>query len=226
MEFLTYQAHHMEADELLRLAQLADHLGLPTLLHKAADHLIALPWHKNMLLLSTLLSLSAFSTDTDKRNMLLHHPQRGACTELQVLAVLEDMSIPRANCAPAVEVQRMQPAELQALFALLANSEEDSGPLYRAAAQQLLVPETLRPSTGWTKNVRVLHNIMLPDAGSKKQYFALPGCNIRLCVKRTSNLGKMSSVSTTNVRLDMQLMVFLKVCQMAPSYLCASFCRP
>ena len=135
------------------------------------------------------------------------------------------MSIPRVHCAPAVEVQQLQPAELQALFALLANNEEDSGSLYHAAAQQLLVPKTLRPSIGWTKNVRVRHNIMLPDAGSKKQYFALPGCNIRLCVTRTSILGKVVSVSTTKVQHDMQLVVFLKVHQLAPSYL-VLLCRP
>lgn len=193
-EYLKHHAEHMRAHELLRLAQLADHLGLPTVLDTAANRLIRLPWHNNMQILSTLLSLSAFARDTDKRNTLLHHPERGACTELQVLAVLEDMSISRADCAPSLEMYRLQPAELQALFALLANSEEDSGSLYRAAAQQLLIPENLRPSTGWTKNARVLHNMMMPVEGSKKQYFALPGCNFRLCVRRTRLIGKASSV--------------------------------
>lgn len=185
----------MEAVGLLCLAQLADHLGLLSLLSIAASQLIALPWHKNMLMLSALLSLSANATDTNKRNTLLHHPRRGACTELQVLAVLEDMGIPRADCASAIEVQRLQPAELQALFAMLANSEEDSGSLYRTAAQQLLVPETLQPTAGWTKTVRVVHNVMLPDAGPKKQYFALPECKLRICVKRKSNNAKAASAS-------------------------------
>lgn len=61
--------------------------------------------------------------------MLLHHPSRGVCTELQVLAVLEEMGIARADCASAIEVNKLQPAELQGLFALLVNSKEAPGQL-------------------------------------------------------------------------------------------------
>ena len=102
IEYLGGQAEHVEADGLLCLAQLADHLGLSSLLETAAEHLIMLPWHKNMQLLSSLMKLSVYATDTDKRNTLLHHPKRGAFTELQVLAVLEDLSIARADCASAL----------------------------------------------------------------------------------------------------------------------------
>ena len=145
IEYLAGEAEHMDSNRLLCLAQLADHLGLTSLLDTAdAEHLILLPWHSKMLLLTTLMKLSVYTTNTDKRKMLLHHPRRGAGTELQVLAVLKNMGIPRADCASALELQRLQPAELQGLIAALLDSEEDPGPLLRAAAKQQLVPEALR----------------------------------------------------------------------------------
>ena len=72
------------------------------------------------------------------------------------------MGIPRADCAPFLDLQRLQPAELQALFAVLVESEEDPGPLLRTAAKLQLAPEALRTSPDWTKKVRIVHNIMLP----------------------------------------------------------------
>lgn len=138
IEYLAGEAEHMDSNRLLCLAQLADHLGLTSLLDTAAEHLILLPWHSNMLLLTTLMKLSVYTTNTDK------HPRRGACAELQVLAVLKNMGIPRADCASALELQRLQPAELQGLIAALLDSEEDPGPLLCAAAKQQLVPEALR----------------------------------------------------------------------------------
>lgn len=47
IDFLSGQAQHMDADILLRLAQLADLLGLSSLLDTAAELLIALPWYKS-----------------------------------------------------------------------------------------------------------------------------------------------------------------------------------
>lgn len=177
--FLSGQAQHMDAEGLCCLAQLADHLGLSCLLDTAAERLIQMPWHKNMPLLSHLLKLSVYMADTDKRTKLLHHPKRGACTELQVLAVLESISIPRADCASALELQKLQPAELHGLIAALVDSEEDPGPLLRAAAKQQLVPESLRAAPDWSKNVRIVHNIMVPP---DKQSFELPESKLTLRV--------------------------------------------
>lgn len=89
VDFLTWQSQDMTAEEYLSLAQLADHLGLSSLLDTAAEMLIQMPWHNNISPISTLLKLSVYTADTDRRTKLLHHPNRGACTELQVLAVLE-----------------------------------------------------------------------------------------------------------------------------------------
>lgn len=193
VEYLSDQARHMKADGLLCLAQLADHLGLSSLLDTAADHLITLPWHENMPSLCSLLHLSPYTKNNDKGIRLLHHPRRGAHTELQVLAVLENLRIPRADCASAVELQQLQPAELQTLLAELVESEEDPGPLLRAAVKQQLVHVVRRPPPDSTKNVRIMHNIMLPnpdpwgppDAGI--QCYAIPESKFKLQVECTGD---------------------------------------
>ena len=146
VEYLSGQAQQLDAAELLCLAQLADHLGLSPLLDRAAEYLIVLPWHKTMWLLCTLLKTSVYTTDTHKRNTLLHHPRRGACTELQVLALLENIGLPRTECGSALEPEKLQPAELRALITAIVDSEEDPGPLFRAAVKQDLIPEVLRTS--------------------------------------------------------------------------------
>lgn len=129
----------MEGELLHELIKLADDLGLSSLLEAAAEALIKLPWQQqNMNWLNNLLQLSVYSSDIDKCNQLLHHPQRGAYTELQALQLLEQLGISRADCAPLLDLQGMQPAELHSLLAVLVNSEEDSGALLRAAVQQQL----------------------------------------------------------------------------------------
>ena len=122
----------------------------------SSEHLIVLPWHKNTLLITELLNFSVYTTDADKRFKLLHHPRRGACTELQVLALHEFMGMPKAECAPALELHRLHPAELHVLLTVLLDDEEDPGPLLRAAAcaaKQQLLPDDLRAAPDWTKNV-------------------------------------------------------------------------
>lgn len=180
--FLSIQAAYLEAEELLSLAKLADHLGLSSLLNTAADRLIKLPWHKHMSLLAARFKLAVYTTDTDKRVTLLHHSQRGACTELQVLAVLEHMGIPRANCASFLDLKGLQTAVLQGLLALLVDSAEDPGPLLRIAARLELIPEALRIPPDWSKSTRIVHNIMLlaPDSGVSAQHIALPECQLEL----------------------------------------------
>lgn len=102
------------------------------------------------------------------------------------------MSIPRADCASSLDLRRLQPAELQALFAALVDSEEDPGLLLRAAAKQLLVPEALRTAPDWTKRVRIVHNIMLPDPGAEfpVQHIELPMCVLELRLRRFMTQGK------------------------------------
>lgn len=109
--------------------------------------------------------------------------------------MLEDISIPRADCASALELQRLQPAELHGLIAAFVDSEEDPGPLLRAAAKQQLVPERLRAAPDWTKNVWIVHNIMVP---SHKQSFQLADSKLKLHVIMKKRLtGKATSVFIT-----------------------------
>ena len=79
----------MTGDALTCLAKLADHLGLSSLLETAAEALIKLPWEENMSHLLELLQMSLYKRETDRRDQLLHHPKRGAYTELQLLDLLQ-----------------------------------------------------------------------------------------------------------------------------------------
>lgn len=162
------------------MVHLADNLGLSSLCETAADHLVVLLWHRNMKWLVTLLNLTVYKADTQKRNKLLHHPQRGAYTELQVLAVLEDMGIPTADCASGLELQNLQPAELRALLAILVDCKDD-GSLLRAAVKQELVPEDLRAAPKLTKNVWIVHDIRLSDARSDDSAtHPFPSCKLHM----------------------------------------------
>lgn len=173
---------------LHQLIILADSLGLSSLLDAAAEALIKLPWERIMYQLNSLLQLSFYSSDPQKRNQLLHHPQRGAYTELQVLEVLEGLGISRADCASLLDLQGLQLAELHSLLAVLVDREEDSGPLLRAAVQQQLKPEALRPSPDWTKCIRFT-DIMLPSPESRIQWIALPHCRLRLSIQWKNKQG-------------------------------------
>ena len=188
-QYLSNQAHRMQGHALYCLAQLADHLGLSALLEAAAEALIKQPWEHNMKQLSSMLQITLYREDTSKRNRLLHHPQRGAYTELQVLELVESLDVADSDCAAAVDLERLQPAELHVLLAVLADAEHGST-LLRKAVQQLLVPEALRQPPDWTKHVRIMHNIMLPESGTSDSYIHLPRCIFKLRVERSHHDGK------------------------------------
>ncbi len=95
-----------------------------------------------------------YQRDTDKRNSLLHHPQRGAYTELQVLSLLESLGSTEDKLASALKMGGLQPAELHVLLGILASAERKPGILLRKAVQQHLTPERLQQTPDWTKPVR------------------------------------------------------------------------
>ncbi len=184
-DYLRVQAPKMTGDALICLAKLADHLGLSSLLGTAAEALMKLPWEKNMLRLNELLHMSLYKRDTDRRDKLLHHPQRGAYTELQLLGLLKALNLPWSKCASAIDLESLQPSELHALLGIFVNKNggSDSEAFLRPALQQHLVPEALRPKLDWTKPVRIIHNIMLPEqwgVNSKGQTILLPKCDLKL----------------------------------------------
>ncbi len=106
-----------------------------------------------------------------RMDQLLHHAQRGAYTELQVLEVLVSMNMPEAFIADMLKINKMQKVEFHALLSILLSSERQHGPLLRQALEQHMLPESLRPSRDPTCNTRFLHNVMLTG---KDQCFPLP----------------------------------------------------
>ncbi len=174
----------MTDQALLCLAKLADHLGLSSLLETAAEALIKLPWEKDTWCLKTLLQMSLYKRDPDRRDKLLHHPQRGAYTELQLLELLKRSDTPSSDCASAFDVESLQPSELHALLGVFADKKRPNfEALLHLALRQHMVPEVLRSKVDWTKPVRIIHNIMLPEqqgSNSSKQIILLPKCDLEL----------------------------------------------
>lgn len=193
IDYLCVQAQKMTGDALLCLAKLADHLGLSSLLETAAEALIKLPWEENMLYLNHLLQVSLYKRDTDRRDKLLHHPQRGAYTELQLLGLLKAVDTPRRNCASAIDLESLQPSELHALLGVFADEtwDSDSEALLRPALKQLMVPEALRSKIDWRKPVRIIHNLMLPERRgihTSSKTVPLHKCDLELHIKEGQGL--------------------------------------
>ncbi|DBB18067.1 TPA: hypothetical protein ACH3X3_003056 [Trebouxia sp. C0006] len=113
---------------------------------------------------------------TGRRDKLLHHPQCGAYTELQILDLLKAANTPWSDCASVIDLESLQPSELHALLGVFADEEWDSDfeALLRSALKQQMVPEALRSKLDWTKPVRITHNIMLPEERSDFHVQALP----------------------------------------------------
>ncbi len=194
IDYLCVQAQKMTGDALLCLAKLADHLGLSSLLETAAEALIKLPWEKNMLCLNHLLQMSLYKRDTDRRDKLLHHPKRGAYTELQILELLKAANTPWSDCASAIDLESLQPSELHALLGVFADEkwDSDSEAFFRPALQEQLMPEALRSKLDWTKPVRVTHGIMLPEqwrADNIVQTILLQKCDLKLHISHRHQEG-------------------------------------
>ena len=167
----------MTGDALLCLAKLADHLGISSLLNTAAEALIKLPWEKNMFCLNHLLQMSLYKRDTDRRDKLLHHPKHGAYSELQILNLFKAANTPWSNCASAINLESLQPSELHALLGIFADEKWNSD------SEAFLRPEALRAKLDWTKPVRLMHGIMLPEqwrADNSVQTIHLQECNFKL----------------------------------------------
>ena len=204
----------MPAHTLYCLAKLAVHLGLSCLLAAAAEALIKLPWEKNMGRLNRLLLMSVYKADTAKLNKLLHHPQRGAYTELQLLDLFHTAF--GGTCASAIDLERLQPDELHALLGILVDSQGSSDALLLSALKQSQIPETLRSKLDWSQPVRVIIQIVLPKQGEVRnstQLIRLPECDLALRITHRQSEGvwlcstvlmcmtKISVVAMFNMRL-------------------------
>lgn len=169
----------LAVDQVFEVALLADDLGLSELLEAGAAELAKRPWEENAIMgrLSILLQMTPYKQDVHKRNRLLHHPESGACTELQVLELLDMMTdIPEAEIVSALRIETLQPAELNVLLAALLKRQHDSNLLLRAAVEQKLVPEGLR-SPDWAKPVRIVEIVLSSD---RIQFIKLPQSGLKL----------------------------------------------
>jgi len=217
VNYLCVEEQQMRAHALYCLAKLADHLGLSCLLAAAAEALIKLPWEKNMERLKRLLLMSVYKADTAKRMKLLHHPQRGAYTELQLLDLLPAaIYSAESTYASAIDLESLQPNELQALLGILVDNRGSSDALLRSALKQSQIPEALRPKLDWSQPVRVITDIVLPKQGEVRnsmQLIRLPECHLTLRITHTQSEGvwlcstllmcmtKVSVVSMLNMSL-------------------------
>ncbi len=196
VNYLCVEEQQMRAHALYCLAKLADHLGLSCLLAAAAEALIKLPWEKNM--------------ERLKR-------QRGAYTELQLLDLLPAaIYSAESTYASAIDLESLQPNELQALLGILVDNRGSSDALLRSALKQSQIPEALRPKLDWSQPVRVITDIVLPKQGEVRnsmQLIRLPECHLTLRITHTQSEGvwlcstllmcmtKVSVVSMLNMSL-------------------------
>ncbi|DBA69487.1 TPA: hypothetical protein ACH3X2_001171 [Trebouxia sp. C0005] len=153
------------------VAQLGSHVGLVPIAELAAECIVKRPWEDGMQVLKEVLELPTYLQNKARMNQLLHHAQRGAYTELQILEILDSMNMPEAFIADMLKIDKMQTEELHALLSILLSSQRQHGPLLRQALEQHMLPECLRPSRDPTCHTRFLHNVMLTG---KDQAFPLP----------------------------------------------------
>lgn len=139
MQFLCDQVHLMSDKALTCLTKLGDHLCLPAIVTAAAEAIVKLPWEDNMHRLTDVIQMPVYQHHQQKLIELLHLPQRGAYSELQVLQLLEHLSYSEADIAAVVQVDIMQPAELHALMGILVNADhgKPSMLLHKTVQQRL-----------------------------------------------------------------------------------------
>ena len=186
VQYLTSQVLNMTDELLLCLAQLGDHLGLSELFDESVHALIQKPWVDNMHRIAQILVMPVFQQDIAKIDELLHHPGRGAYTELQVLQLLEMADMSQNNIAAVFKMDTMQPAEFDTLLGILVNTKHapSAGMLLCKAVQQHRLPESLQPCPDWTACTRIVHNVMMPDK-EEQEIMPLPHSAVYLKIYHT-----------------------------------------
>ena len=116
VKYLCSQLQRISDTMLLRIAKLADYLGLGSLCETAARMLVQLPWDEHSSSLSAIARLAYFHNSSGRLDALLHHPRRGACCELQLLEMLETAGVHDDRVASLIKVELMKQAELQMLL--------------------------------------------------------------------------------------------------------------
>ena len=99
----------MTCTALVSVAQLGDCLGLARLIESAAEILVQWPWSDNMESLAAICSLDHVH-DRALLRELLHHPNRGAVIQLQVLELLNCIVMPEEDVVFVLNLEKMQAA--------------------------------------------------------------------------------------------------------------------
>ena len=108
---------------MLSVANLADHLGMTSLCQFAADAIVRCPWTNGLSDLAAVHLLSPYADNNTAWYNLLHHVNRGAYTELQLLEFLENYHVCEEEIASVLQLDQMQPAEIQMLLSILSRSD-------------------------------------------------------------------------------------------------------
>ena len=195
LHFISQGTTQMTPDALMFVAELGDHLGLTSLVKDAADELIQASWVVHMQHLKQILQLPYFNQNLDRINKLLHHAKRGACTELQVMELLELCELSEDDIAAVLSIPTMQAAEVHTLLGILTNGRRLSAVLLHTAVTQHLKLPASCPEPTMTSGTFIVNNIMLPGPdGAKTTYTALPKSQLKLGVHRHTD-GKDSSTT-------------------------------
>jgi hypothetical protein len=208
--FLVYKALQLldcEREIWKAVAQLGSHVGLVPITELEAECIVKRPWEDGMQVLKEVLELLTYLQDKARMNQLLHHAQRGAYTELQILEVLDSMNMPEAFIADMLKIDKMQTEELHALLSILLSTERQHGPLLRQALEQHMLPECLRPRRDPTCHTRFLHNVMLTG---KDQAFPLPESPFAVHILETEQNGMQSHHVFCTFRQNVDVPSWLK----------------
>ena len=187
---------------ILSVAKLADHLGLPDLCATACELIVHHSWHRETHLGTFTDTMKQVQQLTDYKNSaqmwreLLHHPCRGATSELQVFQLLEALKTCEQDIRDALRWSDMPTSDAQALLYILSRQEntwhcpqhglhntsgsadeessqkqhcwDQAGNLMRTAVLQCLLPMGTTVINSCQRS-RFLHDIHLPlpDKGVK-----------------------------------------------------------
>ncbi len=108
---------------MLSVAKLADHLGLTSLCKFAAEAIVQRPWEHGLSDLMAVHLLTPYEDNEQQWCELLHHPKRGAYTELQLLDFLKEYHICEQTIAGFLQMDQMHSSELKALLLILSSSD-------------------------------------------------------------------------------------------------------
>ena len=176
---------------LLCVTSLAEHLGLHELLERFAGNTVSYIWHMRMDSIASIVDLY-YKTKRDVK-ALLHHPTRGAYSELEVLELLELAKIPDSDILNMLELELMGPAEINILLAILVdqNHADRTSLLRKTVKHQLQGVVQYHNSNGF--RTYIVEKVAMPSADKPEINIPLPESMLQLSLKWTRGQGKVNT---------------------------------